>query len=257
MTAFSHTLEIARRHGLELVRQPWYIAFTLISPIVYLLLFAALFERVADLPGFGPQTYLTYLTPGIVVMSALYAGGWTGMGVIEDLNAGITDRLLVSPIWRGAMIAGRLLQLSIVVVIQTAILVVLGLAIGARFESGPLGILAMTGASVLLGCAVGALSSGLALVVRQEESIIGASQFVILPMTFLSSLFMAQVLLPGWMQTVAAFNPANWAAEAARAALQASPDWAFVLGRLGLLVVLTLACAWLASRAFRSYQRAV
>ena len=65
----------------------------------------------------------------------------------------------------------------------------------------------MTAASILLGCAFGALSSALALVVRQEESIIGASQFVILPMTFLSSLFMAQLLLPDWMQSVAALQP--------------------------------------------------
>ena len=257
MTALSHTWQIAIRHGRELLRQPWYVAFTLISPIVYLLLFSALFERVVEIPGFGATSYLTYLTPGIVVMSALYAGGWAGMGVIEDLNAGVTDRFLVSPIWRGALIAGRLLQLAVVIVIQTAILVVLGGLLGAAFPGGLAGIVAMAGAAILLGCAVGALSSGLALVVRQEESIIGASQFVILPMTFLSSLFMAQLLLPDWMQTVAGFNPANWAADAARGALDAAPDWSFVLLRVGWLLALTLACAWLASRAFRSYQRSV
>lgn len=190
-------------------------------------------------------------------MSALYAGGWAGMGVIEDLHAGVTDRFLVSPIWRGALIAGRLLQLAVVIVIQTAILAVLGGLLGAAFPGGLAGIVAMAGAAILLGCAVGALSSGLALVVRQEESIIGASQFVILPMTFLSSLFMAQLLLPDWMQTVAGFNPANWAADAARGALDAAPDWSFVLLRVGWLLALTLACAWLASRAFRSYQRSV
>ena len=257
MTPLTHTWQIAVRHGRELLRQPWYIAFTLISPIVYLVLFGALFERVVEIPGFGSTSYLTYLTPGIVVMSALYAGGWTGMGVIEDLNAGVTDRFLVSPIWRGALIGGRLVQLAVTIIIQTAIIVVLGTILGAEFLGGLPGILVMTAAAILLGCAVGALSSALALVVRQEESIIGASQFVILPMTFLSTLFMAQLLLPAWMQSVAGFNPANWAAESARAALASVPDWSVVLVRLGWLLALTLACWWLANRAFRSYQRSI
>jgi ABC-2 type transport system permease protein len=78
---------------------------------------------------------------------------------------------------------------------------------------------------------------------------------LVLPLTFLSAAFMPLDLVPDWVATVARFNPVNWAVEAGREALLASPDWSFVLARLGgLLLAATLLVA-LATRAFPSYQR--
>jgi ABC-2 type transport system permease protein len=68
---------------------------------------------------------------------------------------------------------------------------------------------------------------------------------------------MQRDLMPGWIQTVARYNPVEWTAQAGREALTAQPDWGLVLSRMGLLVLLTLACTWLATRAFRSYQRSI
>jgi ABC-2 type transport system permease protein len=62
-------------------------------------------------------------------------------------------------------------------------------------------------------------------------------------------------LAPGWIQEVARFNPVNWAVEAGREAVSAGPDWGFVLERLGLLIGLAVVMIWLATRAFRAYQR--
>ena len=70
-----------------------------------------------------------------------------------------------------------------------------------------------------------ALSNALALVTRQEESLIGAVTFLVLPLTFLSTALVSEDLMPGWMQTVAAFNPVDWAIEAGRSATAANPDW--------------------------------
>ena len=103
----------------------------------------------------------------------------------------------------------------------------------------------------------GSLSNGLALVLRREESVIAASNFVLLPLTFLSSAFLQQNLAPHWIQVVAAYNPVNWAIQAGRAALGANVDWTMVLSRLGYLLAFTVVCAWVSTRAFRSYQRSV
>ncbi len=111
--------------------------------------------------------------------------------------------------------------------------------------------------AALLGAAFGALSNSLALVTRQEESLIGAVTFLVLPLTFLSTALMREELLPGWMQTAAALNPVDWAIEAGRSATAASPDWGMVAGDVALLGVLLLACGALATQAFRSYQRSV
>ena len=64
-------------------------------------------------------------------------------------------------------------------------------------------------------------------------------------------------LVPGWISTVATFNPVNWAVEAGREALTASPDWSFVLPRIALLVGLTVLMTAFATRTFRSYQRSI
>jgi len=254
---FSHSWFMTVRHLRNLVRQPWYIAFTLFQPVIYLLLFAELFKKVVEIPGFGGGSYIAFLTPGIVVMTAVFSAGWQGMSVVEDLDRGVMDRFLVSPASRVSLIAGRLMQLGVVIIVQSAIIIGLGLLRGASFSGGPLGLAVLVVCAVLLAAPFGALSCGMALLARQEESVIGAVNFVLLPLTFLSSVFMSQALMPGWMQTAARFNPVNWAAEAGRQALGAHADWGFVLARLGWLCALTVVCAWFAMQAFRSYQRSV
>jgi ABC-2 type transport system permease protein len=230
---------------------------SLAQPIIYLLLFAALFKRIVEIPGFGADSYLDFFTPGVVVMTALFSGGWGGMGIINDLDRGVMDRFLVSPARRGALIAGRLAQQTIVSLIQSLIIIVLGLILGASYPGGVVGILVLFVVAVLLGAGFGALSIALGLLLRREESVIAAVQFVLLPLTFLSSVFIAQNLAPGWIQTIARFNPVDWAAQAGRDVLGTDVDWGLVLSRTGFLALFALACAFLATRAFRAYQRSV
>lgn len=257
MKLVRHTWYIAIRDLRNLLRQPWYVAFTLVQPIIYILLFAELFKKVVEIPGFGSGSYIAFLTPGIVVMTALFSGGWSGMSAVADLDRGFMDRLLVSPVSRAAIITGRLVQLSFVITVQATIIIVLGLLRGATFSSGIVGALVLIACAILLAVPFAALSNGMALLVRQEESVIGAVNFILLPLTFLSSVFMAQGLMPPWMQEVAKFNPVNWAVSAGRAAIDANPDWGYVLIRLGWLAALCVVCAWLATRAFRTYQRSI
>ena len=137
------------------------------------------------------------------------------------------------------------------------IIIVLGLIVGATYPAVSPASTALTVCAVLLGTAIGALSNGVALLSRREETMIAVSNFVLLPLTFLSSVFMAQALMPQWMQDVAQYNPVNWAVQAGREALAANGDWSIVLSRMGYLVVFTVVCTWLATRAFRVYQRSI
>jgi ABC-2 type transport system permease protein len=256
MTLLRHIGYMALRDLRALWRQPWYIAVTLVQPVIWLLLFGELFKSVGDLGGFG-GSYIAYLAPGIVVMSALFSSGWSGMGTIEDIDRGVTDRLLVSPVRRSALIAGRVAQGAVVIVIQSVIMVGLALAVGASFPGGPGGVVVLILVATLLGAAFGALSNSLALVTRQEESLIGAVTFLVLPLTFLSTALMRADLMPGWMRTAADVNPVDWAIEAGRSAVAADPDWGLIAGHVALLAALLAVCGALATRAFRSYQASV
>jgi ABC-2 type transport system permease protein len=250
MLATRQTLSLTMRALLSLWRQPWFVAITLVQPIIWLLLFGALFKKIVEIPGFHGGSYLHFLTPGVVVMSALFSAGWNGMGLIEAIDRGIMDRFLVTPVWRGALVGASCLHAAVVILIQTLIIIGVAFAAGTTFSTTTVALMLVL--PVLLGGAVAALSNALALVTRQEESLIGAVQFVVLPATFLSSGMMAANLMPHWIQDVARFNPVNWTVAATR-----TTAWSVVAPRMGWLAVLVLVCGWVATRAFRVYQRAV
>ncbi len=239
-----------------LLRQPAYAVITLVQPVIWLLLFGQLFRSVVQLPGFAPGTsYLEFLTPGVVMMTALFSSGWAGTVFIEDMERGVMDRLLASPVRRGALIAGTLAYQALTTVVQTAVVLALALASGARFPGGVAGVLVTALAAVLLSSIVAAFSDAMALLLRQQEALIGISQFIVLPLQFLSSAIMDVRLAPAWVQQVARYNPVDWAVVAARQALSATPDWSAVWARLGLLSATAVIFAALAARAFGSYRR--
>jgi ABC-2 type transport system permease protein len=255
--AARQTWQVYMRGVRVFARQPAYLLMTLIQPIIWLLLFGALFKAVTQIPGFHGGSYIDFLTPGVVVMLAVFSAGWTGMGFIEDIHSGVMDRMLAAPVWRGALNAGTVTCGAAMVVIQTVLIVLLALALGADYKGGVGGVLILIVVAALLGASFASLSNGVAMLARQRETLIGAVTFVQLPLTFLSGALMQQSLIPGWIQTVAKVNPVNWAVQAARGAAMQKIDWGLVAGRIGLLVALALLCAAFATRAFGKYQRSL
>jgi ABC-2 type transport system permease protein len=257
MTGLRQSWQVCMRGVRVLMRQPAYLGITLTQPLIWLLLFGALFKAIARIPGFHGGSYIDFLTPGIVVMLAISSAGWTGMGLIEDINGGVMDRMLASPVWRGALNVGTVLYAVITIVIQTVLIVALALALGADYRGGVGGVLILIVLASLLGAAFASLSNGLAVLARRRETLIGAVTAVVLPLTFLSSALMQQSLVPGWIRTVGRFNPVNWAAQAGRSAAMEKIDWGLVGSRVGLLAALALVCGALATRAFAAYQRSL
>jgi ABC-2 type transport system permease protein len=257
MTALRQTWQVTLRGIRVFVRQPAYVALTLAQPVIWLLLFGALFKAITEIPGFHGGSYIDFLTPGIVVMLAVSSAGWTGMGFIDDIAGGVMDRELASPVWRGALNAGSVVYAALVVALQTVLIVLLALALGANYVGGFGGVLLLILVAALLGAAFASLSNGVALIARQREALIGAVSFVILPLTFLSSALMQQSLVPAWIRTIAKFNPVNWAVEAGRSAAMEHINWGLVASRIGLLVAVALLSAVLATRAFARYQRSL
>jgi ABC-2 type transport system permease protein len=251
------TSGIGVRHVRALLRQPAFVMITLVQPVIWLLLFGQLFKSVARLPGFTTNSYIEFLTPGIVVMNAMFSNGWSGMSVINDLDRGVMNRFLVSPVSRGAITAGHLANSLVTTLVQSLIIIGLGLLAGARFHGGFGAVLLLILAALLLGAAFATFSDALGLLMRKEESMIAAVTFLVLPMSFLSTLLMPSTEVTPWIRDVAAYNPVNWAVEVGRQSLNLHPDWGFAFSRLGFLALLCLACLGMAVRAFRSYQKSV
>jgi ABC-2 type transport system permease protein len=225
--------------------------------MIWLLLFGALFKRVVEIPGFEGGSYIQFLTPGVIIMTAISSAGWNGMAFIDDMRSGVMDRLLVSPVWRSALNVGNLVYGALTTIVQSLIIVGVGLAVGAHFPNGVGGVAILILVACLLSAGFAALSNALALVVRQEETLIAAVTSVILPLTFLSSTFMQASLMPHWIRELSRYNPVNWAAQAGRAAALGPSDWGLVAERIGLLAALLLVASILATRAFTAYQRSL
>jgi len=255
-TALTHTTALTARQLRAAWRIPVFLVMNLVQPMIWLLLFGQLFKSVIDIPGFpGDATYLEFLTPGIVMMMALFGSAWAGTSYIQDMDRGVMDRFLTSPTNRGALMVSTLVYQALLTIGQT--LIVLGVAWlrGARFGGGPAGLAVLLVAAILLTATFSALSNAAALLARNQGVLIGISQLITIPLMFLSSALMDTELSAGWVGNVAAYNPFEWAVISGRGAMQDSPDWATVWAHVGLLAVLAAVMVWVATRAFRTYQR--
>jgi ABC-2 type transport system permease protein len=253
----SQTWWLTHRQLMALLRQPAVLVITLVQPVVWLFLFGNLFRHIIELPGFGTASYLDYLVPGVVVMNAVSSSMWSGMGIIDEIDRGTLNRFLTTPVSRGAIMNANVIVQAVSVAFQSIIIVLLGWAAGAHFPNGVAGPIALVIASILLGTTFSALSNVMGMTLRQRESIIGLSIFLLLPLTFLSTAFMARSLMPGWMQAIAAVNPVNWALQSARGTLAPSVEWGTTLMHGGWLLALAAVLVWLSTLTFRTYQRTV
>ncbi|TDB87026.1 ABC transporter permease [Actinomadura sp. KC216] len=256
MTALvTGTWWMTHRRVSALLRNPAVLVMTLVQPMVWLFLFGELFKKVVELPGFGTTSYLDYIVPGVVVMNAVSLNSFAGMATMDEIERGTLDRFLVTPVRRGAIAHAGVIEQALSTAFQSIVIILLGWAAGAHYPGGPAGVAVLVGASVLIGVVLAALSTTLALLVRDRNTIIGLNVMLLLPLTFLSSAFMAEGLMPSWIRHVAAANPVSWALDTGRAALADDPDWGSAAVHGAALLALTAATVALAVFSFRSYQR--
>lgn len=248
---------VSWRWFVNLLRQPWGLGVAIVQPVIWIVLFGNVFSAVGDLPGFGGADYLTFLVPGIVMMTVLYSGAWAGTGFIDDIRSGVMDRLLSSPVHRSALVTGQLVQQLAVSLVQGVCVIGIGWLAGARYDGGLVGMAVALGVSLLLAAAFCSLSAAVALLARDQTALIGISTIIVLPATFVSTALMPPALLPSWVETAARYNPLTWATEAARTAMSTDVDWGLVGTRSLWLAALAALVAWWSVRAMHAYQRSL
>ena len=253
---FTQAAQITGRWLTNTRRQVWGAAFSLVQPVVWILLFGQVFSSLSKLPGFGDAGYVTFLVPGVLMMTVLYSGAWAGTGYIDDMKSGVMDQLLTAPIARTAIVTGQLVQQLVICLAQSIVVLGIGWLGGASYPGGVGGMAVALGVALLLGMIFCSLSTAAALTARNQVALIGISQIVVLPVTFLSSTMMPTSLQPEWVQTVSTYNPMTWAVDLARDALAGTgdPSWGWHVG--GLVVLAALAFVW-SVRALRGYQRSL
>lgn len=253
---FTQTGQVLRRWLISSMRQAWGPVMSLIQPVIWIGLFGAVFSSLGALPQFGTTGYIDYLVPGILMMTVLYSGAWAGTGFIDDIDSGVMDQYLTSPLSRSAIITGQLVQQLIVNLAQSIVVLGIGWLAGARYAGGAGGLAVALVVATMLATIFCCASTAVALTTRNQIALISLSQLIVLPATFLSTTMMPADLLPEWVQSVARWNPMNWAVELGRGGLSGdypAAGW-WQLG--GLAILASLAFFW-AVRSIRAYQRSV
>lgn len=231
----------------KLVRTPILLFFSLLQPIIFLVLFTQLFSVVgtqfSSAAGYPGATYLSFATAGIVLQNGFSSALQSGTSIVDDLNSGFLEKELVTPVNRAAIILGRLLSDAFRVVAQSAIILVLALLLGAQMASGVLGVVLIFALVAFFGLAWSGISLAIGLRTRSAETVFGIGGFLTFPLLFMSTALVPAAVMPSWMQTVSSFNPISHTVDAVRALTLSGFDWAKIgsaFGIIGLIAIVTL-----------------
>jgi ABC-2 type transport system permease protein len=208
-----------KRWNLKAVRNPFVLVVSLVQPIIFLVLFTEVFGNVAGgavnqgLPGIS---YETYLVPAIAIQVALAAAITSGVGLVNDIENGMFEKVLVTPMNRSAVFVGKTAAEVFRIAVQIAIILVLGVLLGAEIVSGVVGAVGIVAVGVLFSLWFVAFSNAIAILTRDQESTIIGANLLQFPLLFLSSAFLPLEALPDWIQTFARVNPVTYGVDAAR-----------------------------------------
>ncbi|PSQ58130.1 ABC transporter [Halobacteriales archaeon SW_7_71_33] len=209
-----------KRWNLKAVRNPFVLVVSLVQPVIFLVLFTEVFGNVAGraVEGvLGPGvTYESYLVPAIAVQVSLAAAVTSGVGLVNDVENGMFEKVLVSPMNRTAVFVGKTAAELFRIAVQIAIILGLGVVLGAEVRTGLAGALGIVGVGVLFSLWFVAFSNSLAVITRDQESTIIGGNLLQFPLLFLSSAFLPLEALPDWIQTFARVNPVTYGVDAAR-----------------------------------------
>jgi ABC-2 type transport system permease protein len=192
---------------------PEVLVFVLLSPIMFVLLFAYVFGNSIDVPG---TSYREFLIAGIFAQTVMFGATFTGAGIAEDMQKGIITRFRSLPMSRSAVLAGRTASDVIYNVLSLLIMGLTGLLVGWRIRGSLAEAVAAFVLMLVFAYAISWIMAYIALIVPSVEVINNAAFMVIFPLSFVANTFVPAESLPGPLQTFAEWNPVSSVTQAAR-----------------------------------------
>jgi len=204
---------VAKRNVIKIKRVPEILVFVLISPIMFVLLFAFVFGDSINVPG---GNYKEFLMAGIFTQTVLFGSTFTGASLAEDMKSGVIDRFRALPMARSAVLIGRTGSDVIYNVLTLIIMSLTGLIVGWRITSSVFGALGGFLLLILFAYASSWIMAFIGLIVPSPEVVNNASFIVIFPVTFIANTFVPLENLPAPLKAFAEWNPVSSVTLAAR-----------------------------------------
>ena len=237
--AVHDTVAMMVRNLTVMTRLPQVLVFSLVQPVIFVFMFRYVFGGAIRIPG---QDYVDYLMPGIFVQTVCFGAINTAIGLAEDKNKGLLERLRSLPMTRGAVLAGRVLADTVRNVVIVILMILIGMLVGFRTHTNLLLVIAGIGILVVFGFGLAWLFALIGLSVTNAEAAQAAAFPILAPLVFASNAFVDPATMPDWLGWWAERQPVSKETEAARALMlggpTAGPVTASLLWTLGLTAVL-------------------
>jgi len=243
MTVFYDTQSLFTRALTKIVRNPTLLFVNLFTPLLFLLLFSQLLQKLTSLPGLS-GSYLTYLTPGILVLNAVTGAFQSGMSIVNDINSGFLQKLLLTPVNRGAILLGRLMTDLLVLTLQSIIIIAVAMLLGLSIATGLSGLLLIFVTIAFFGLAWSGLLLAVGLKTHKAETVAAVGNLLAFPLLFVSSALFPTSIMPPWAQTVSNYNPLSYASNVTRDLIEGGLTWntfASAYTVIGLMVIMAFA----------------
>lgn len=247
----SDTWHLFNKYMRITMRMPLWSLFTLIQPLLWLIIFAQLFGNFVQT---AEGNYMDYMVPGILIMTVLFGSSWSGVSLLREISAGSVDKMLVAPVSRVAIVLSRVMHSAVQVIAQTIIILVVAWSMGSTITMNPLYLFLGLSIVFLLGIGFASLSNGFAITLQREEPLVMIGNLMTLPLMFVSSAFVPTEFMPKWIQYIATINPISYAVEGVRAIMTTPQDLMLFAKDFAIILVfaiVTLAWAVSAFKALR------
>ncbi|MFE2043717.1 ABC transporter permease [Streptomyces sp. NPDC059477] len=194
-----------------------------VQPALWLLIFGQTFTQIHAIPT-GGVPYTDFLAPGIIAQSAMFIAIFYGIQIIWERDAGILNKLLVTPTPRAALITGKAFASGVKALIQAVVVILIAALLGVSLTWNPLKLLGVA-AIVILGSAFFAcLSMTIAGIVLNRDRLMGFGQAITMPLFFASNALYPVAIMPGWLQAISKANPLSYEVDALRGLLIGTPS---------------------------------
>lgn len=238
------TYLIGKNELLIQIRNPLWLFFGLFQPIVYLALFSPFLSGIAHTPGFPTGNAIQFFAPGLLIMNVLFGAAFAGFGLIDQLRTGFIERIRVTPVSRVAIVLGLVLRAPVVLIVQSAILLVVALVFFG-LQISWMGILILAVLLILIGITMASLSFTIALITKEEGTLAAVTNFFTLPLLLLSGVMLPLTFAPTVIQNIATYDPFTYAVNASRSLVNGVLTSSAITTSFILFIILcVVALAW-------------
>lgn len=241
---------IFRKHLYKFRTDSMEIGGTLAWPLLWVATFGLGMERVVNMEILGASSYLAFITPGIIALTALSGAVNSGMTLLEEKIKGIIKEYFVAPIPRMSILLASTGSGLVKSLLQSGIILILALIMGARLTGGVLGVLEALLYLFLYVFAFVGFSNGIAILSRSTGAYHMLLFVLNLPLLFLSNALYPLSTMPGWMRVFAYLNPTTYVVDGLRQSLFGVGDLPTWLN-FAVLIAFAALCSWFGLRTFR------